>query len=404
VSKTTLASTKALSDKLHGRWMREFAGRSRHTRDLAALDKLIEKANSLARKSKGLKGEKADEVEKLLIDRLRMYRTERGLIAEAVYERPEIAEVHGLGLEIDRALACWRRHFAGRDRRTRDLVMLDQAVIARLGRALGRMRELAGANPDLVKAEQLESLTGQFEVFKDERSEIDKARRAAVEAGGTAGSGGSDRAALLVVEAQQALERYRVHFAGQPRVACSLLRLDAIVALLGRVKGELEALPEAARAAQNENLMVLTNELAARREERAAIAEALAATTPRERGGQLGLVANQMFQVYAREFAGKDRATRNLALLGNVCDRLTDVAEQMAELERLGDDPVNRKNRPVVEDRERAYEREWVAIAQVKAEQAAKAAAAAPMAGKAAAGTARAPVASAAKITVPGKT
>ncbi len=399
MSKTTLASTKALSDKLHGRWMREFAGRSRHTRDLAALDKLIEKANSLARKSKGLKGEKADEVEKLLIDRLRMYRTERGLIAEAVYDRPEIAEVHGLGLEIDRALACWRRHFAGRDRRTRDLVMLDQMVIAKMGRALGRMRELAGANPDLVKAEQLESLTGQFEVFKDERSEVDKARRAMAEGGEAAGP---DRAALLVVEAQQALERYRVHFAGQPRVACSLLRMDAIVALLGRVKAELEALPEAARAAQNENLMVLTNELAARREERAAIAEALAATTPRERGGQLGLVANQMFQVYARDFAGQDRLTRNLALLGNVCDRLTDVAEQMAELDRAGDDPVNRKNRPVVEDRERAYEREWMAIAQARAEQAAKAAAA-PTSGKAAPGAVRATVASAAKITVPEK-
>lgn len=398
MSKTTLASTKALSDKLHGRWMREFAGRSRHTRDLAALDKLIEKANSLARKSKGLKGEKADEVEKLLIDRLRMYRTERGLIAEAVYERPEIAEIHGLGLEIDRALACWRRHFAGRDRRTRDLVMLDQQVLAKLGKALGRMRELAGANPDLVKAEQLESLTGQFEVFKDERSEIDKARRAVAEAAG------SDRAALLVVEAQQALERYRVHFAGQPRVACSLLRMDAIVALLGRVKAELEALPEAARAAQNENLMVLTNELAARREERAAIAEALAATTPRERGGQLGLVANQMFQVYARDFAGKDRGTRNLQLLGNVCDRLTDIAEQMAELDAAGDDPINRKNRPVVEDRERAYEREWMAIAQAKAEQAAKAAAAPGKApGQAAPGAVRAPVASAAKITVPEK-
>ena len=398
MSKTTLASTKALSDKLHGRWMREFAGRSRHTRDLAALDKLIEKANSLARKSKGLKGEKADEVEKLLIDRLRMYRTERGLIAEAVYERPEIAEIHGLGLEIDRALACWRRHFAGRDRRTRDLVMLDQVVIAKLGRALGRMRELAGAAPDLVKAEQLESLTGQFEVFKDERSEIDKARRAAAE------GAESDRAVLLVVEAQQALERYRVHFAGQPRVAGSLARMDAIVALLARLKAELEALPEEARAAQNENLMVLTNELATRREERAAIAEALAATTPRERGGQLGLVANQMFQVYARDFAGQDRATRNLALLGNVCDRLTDVAEQMAELDATGDDPVNRKNRPVVEDRERAYEREWVAIAQVKAEQAAKAAAA-PGAAKAAPGKAApgAVRASAAKITVPEK-
>lgn len=389
MSKTTLASTKALSDKLHGRWMREFAGRSRHTRDLPTLDKLIEKANSLARKSKGLKGEQADEIEKMLLDRLRMYRQERTLIAEAVYERPEIAEVHGLGLEIDRSLACWRRHFAGRDRRTRDLVLLDLAI-TRMTKGLARMRELAPTNPDLVKAEQLDSLQGQLEVFKDERSEIDKARRGIAE---------GDRAALLVVEAQQALDRYRVHFAGQPRIACSLLRLDAIIALLARVKAELEALPEGVRAPQNENLMVLTNELAARREERAAIADALAETTPRERGGQLGLVANQLFQVYAREFAGKDRATRNLQLLGSMCDRLTDLAEQMAELDRASDDPINRKNRPVVEDRERAYEREWVAIAQAKAEQAAKQGAAQAKAQTKAA----APAASAVKITVAGK-
>lgn len=359
MAKATLESIRTQSEKLHNRWTREFAGKPRHTRDLAELEKLLEKAAALAKKAKGIPGEKGDALEKVVVERFKLYRTERDAIAEAQYDRPEVAEIHALGQRVERALAIWRRHYAGRDRRTRDLTRLEW-VIAELGFAVPRLRALA-EHPE-VKKDQLEGLEGQLELLKDERSEIDKVRRA-LEPG--------QRPMFLLAEAQSALDQYRVHFAGQPRATCSLARLDRMIAMLERVTGELEALGEE----QAQNLGLLRQQLANWRAERAEIALAKESTAARELTSQLGAVANQLFQIYQREFAGKPRNTRNLQLLSDVCDRLTEVADLMAEHDRATREPINRKNLPVVDERVRRYEAEWFEIGKAIAEQAQKQAA-----------------------------
>ncbi|MFO0744174.1 MAG: hypothetical protein U1F43_00680 [Myxococcota bacterium] len=370
MSKGTLQSIRTQSDKLHNRWTREFAGKPRHTRDLAALDKLVEKAQALARKAKQIPGEKGDELEKVVRERLTLYATERGAIAEVKFERPEVAEIHALGLVVDRTLAAWRRHFAGRDRRTRDAQLLE-TLVQRLSKAVARLGELGPQNTDVVKVESLDSIRGQLEVMKDERSEIDKLRRAMPEA---------DRTSVALAEAAAAMDRYRVLLGGQPRASCSLAHLDAILQTMRRVQAELSK-PEVAEA-QAQNLAVITQNLEAYEAERPRIEQALAETAPRERGGQLAAVANRLFQVYQQSFAGQSRATRDLKLLSDICDRLTDVAEQMVELDRVHDEPLTRKNVPVVDDRLRRYEAEWLEIAKAKTAAAQKAATPAAPAGR----------------------
>jgi hypothetical protein len=337
MAKATIQYVQTQSDKLHGRWTREFAGKPRHTRDLGELERLIEKTAVLAKKAKGIPGEKGDAVEKVVLERLKLYRDERDSIAEAQYDRPEVGEIHQLGIAVDRAMATWRRHFAGRDRRTRDLVRLDD-LLASLGRAVPRLTELAETHPE-VKKENLESLAGQLEVFKDERDEIVKLRKAAEPA---------TRAAMLLAEAQSTLDRYRVLGALRATKA-QIIELD-----LGD--------------SQTENLNVLTQHITAWETERPLIAKAREEIQARDLTNQLGLVANKLFQIYQQQFAGQDRATRNLQLLSDVCDRLGDVSDQMAAHDLTSAEKINRKNTPLVEDRVRRYETEWIEIAKVKAQ------------------------------------
>lgn len=357
MAKATLASIRTLSDKLHNRWTREFAGKPRHTRDLAELEKILEKAAVLAKKAKGIPGEKGDALEKVVVERLQLYRAERDAIAEAQFDRPEIAEIHALGLAVDRALSIWRRHYAGRDRRTRDLWRLD-AIIGTLAQALPRLEALA-EHPE-VKKDSLDSLRGQLELLKDERGEIDKLRRTAEPA---------VKVNALLAEAQSALDQYRVHFAGQPRPTCAPARLRRIIAMLEAITAELATLtPD-----DDKNLPVLLKSLELWRAEVPELDKAIANVAPRDVSNQLGLVANQLFQVYQREYAGQARVTRNLQRLSEVCDRLAEIAELMARHDAAHAEPVNRRNMPVVDERLRRYEAEWTEIAKAKAQAQAQA-------------------------------
>lgn len=364
MAKATLESIRAQSDKLHNRWLREFSGKPRHSRNLPDLEKLLEKAGALAKKAKGIPGEKGDALEKVVVERFKLYRTERDAIAEVQYDRPEVAEIHALGQRIERALAIWRRHYAGRDRRSRDVPRLE-LVIAELADALPRMRALS-EHPE-VKKEQLESLEGQLELLKDERAEIDKVRRALDP---------SEQALSLLAEAQSALDQYRVHFAKQPRTTCSLVRLDRIIGMLEAIVPRLEALGEE----QAKNTTLLREQREIWKTERANIVRALEGVSPRDRTNHLGAVANQLFQLYQREFAGKPRVTRDLQLLSDLCDRLAEVADLMAEHDRATGEAINRKNLPVVEERVRRYEAEWFEIGKAQAEAAQKQAQPAPAA------------------------
>lgn len=352
MAKATPQSVMSLSDKLHRRWTREFAGKPRHTRDLKELEHIIDKASVLAKKAKQLPGEKGDEVEKVVRERLALYVTERDAIADAQYTRPEVAEIHALGADIDRALAVWRRHYAGRDRRTRDLALLER-TIASLARALQRLDALKD-QPE-VKADQLPNLFGQLEIMKDERNEIDKLRRQ---------MSADDRAVSLLAEAQSALDRYRVLFAGQARTTGRVEVLDHIIASLERCRAGLAELDAEKHAA---NLAVIDQNIAGYKAERPQIAEANDKVGPRDKTNHLGVAANQMFGLYQQHFAGQERQSRDLKLLSDICDRLTEVAIQMALHDKASAEAINRKNLPLVEERLRRYEAEWIEIAKVKA-------------------------------------
>ncbi len=364
MAKATIDSIRQHSDKLHNRWTREFAGQPRHTRSLADLEKIIEKTAVLVQKAKQIPGEKGNALEQAVFERLKLYRNERDAIAEAQYDRPQIGQIHTLGMQVDRQLAVWRRHYAGRDRRSRDLHRLG-LVIASLDKSVTALEALQD-NPE-VKKEGLASVRTQLELLRDEYGEIDKVRRTLEPA---------QKLAALLAEAQSGLDQYRVHYAKQPRATCSPERLEGMIANMTQLLVDLEPLQpppadvddEAGKqieAAHKKNMELLNLHLASWQKELVLIREARAEAEPRDMTNQLGGVANLMFQVYQREFAGKDRTTRDLQLLSEVCDRLAEIGNLMAAHDKKHE-PINRKNIPIVEDRLRRYEQEWIEINKAK--------------------------------------
>jgi hypothetical protein len=114
-------------------------------------------------------------------------------------------------------------------------------------------------------------------------------------------------------------------------------------------------------------------------DERANIERARMARTTREVTGALGDDANQLFAAFRKDFAGQPRATRNIQLLAELCERTQEVARAMNDMQRERPDDLNRKNLTIVLDQLRGWEREFEAVRNIKRAEA-EAAKAAPTA------------------------
>jgi hypothetical protein len=360
MSKGSYESLKSQSDKLDSRWQREFAGKPRHTRDLGVLDGMIEKAEGVVRKAKALRGESGEALRRYAGEQLALFVKERAAIAEAKFERPEIASVHELGRAIDATTAVWRRHYAGQDRRSRDLVRLE-ALATELASLYERLGTIAAAHPDLVKLEGLEGIGNQLDLLRTEVKAVGEAKAALA---------GRDRVVNAFTEAQQGLDRYRAHFAGQPRASCDPSILEAIVTRLDASLAILDAATDDEKDGIDDfdkNHAVVREQRDLYRQELGLVKTARAAAPIRDRSGLLGGAANAVFQKYQEHFAGQNRATRDLRLLSDMCERLVDVAAQMKELSEQHDDLVARKNLEIVDERIKVYESEWIEIQKARA-------------------------------------
>lgn len=122
--------------------------------------------------------------------------------------------------------------------------------------------------------------------------------------------------------------RYRYAFAGKPRITRRLDDLDEILA------GARALLDEAVAMVGDgaDVVAVLRERIALYGNERNAIIDARAAGPNALRATVLGTRANALFGVYGRHFAGKGRATRDVALLDDVIDALREVKADLQAL------------------------------------------------------------------------
>jgi hypothetical protein len=339
-----------------------FAGQERATRDLDALDKLIARLRAVQGQLAAIPAGARDDEHSTLAEeaktRQSAYETERQAIVEAKEAGPELAEFSRLGAFANWVFARYTRHFAGKDRDTRDLGLLSE-MIDELGAIRQAMSVILIVDPKSLFQKDADLVTRMAEMYKSELGEITKAY-----ALGTP----EEQASRLAVLANAQFDVYRAHFQGHARVTRRPALLQSIIKNLKRIRGAMRELRLSAEAAQNNraNLSIVDNNLRLYETELAEIRKAREATSVPDLMGHLGGAANDVFAEYRQKYSGQDRRKVDLFALSIVCDKLGEIARQMADLGRIERTELNERNLDIVRARLSEFEQEFSAVAQLQ--------------------------------------
>ena len=354
--KVDLTLLEKRADQIHARYGMRFANKARITRELSTLDELIEETGALLDE---IDVPEAESLRETLNERLHMYHQEREAIASAKAAGPEAIEASALGLRANFVIYRYRRHFAGKSRKTRDLGLLAECVDEL--KALGtRMNSLALDHRDETLARDIEVVERSIRLYVRERGEIVAAR----------GMGLIDQKAELLAElanAQFAL--YRLHFAGKNRLSRRPGLVQRLIDNLEQIRDRMRSHKQAGlRSPSNDqNIRTITDYLKLYRKEKLSIANAREEATTQELIDALANAANEVMSRYHEHFAGQSRATRDLELLSGLCDQLGELERLMHDVDIDHDHPINRKNLSIVRDMLSLYEREYTEIQKSRA-------------------------------------
>lgn len=338
---------------VHERYQQEFANRSRITRSLDRLDGMIATIEGVLSEA----GADPDAHANLLPtaqSRLELYRNERGRIAEAQQGGPAEVLAHRVSEWTWLNTQRYRRNFAGQSRVTRDLgLLLEMAEEQR--RWQDSLRQAAGSQPDSWRADLMAQLGQDAELYAREAEAIRQARHDLA----TARQVGTH---ATLANGQFAL--WREHFAQRARSGRRLRLLERMLGqlqdILARMTATDSADPNATTNAAN--MRKVQDRIQTWQREKDLIARAIANAGPDSVASTLANDANEHFQSYRSNFAGKARSSADLNLLGNICERLHEIARTMDTLDRTWAIERNAKNLGVVLENLKMYEREYVAI------------------------------------------
>lgn len=359
----TIEALKKQVEDISSEYAGRFAGHSRVTRSVSELDAIIDRASNVVAALDKLPKSAIDaEVTALITtarENLDLYRAERGEIEKAKSEGPELEEFSRLGTQANFVFARYRRHFAGKARATRDLGLLAE-MIDDLGKIQGRMKDVVAKSKLTGLKEDLELVSNNIKLYTSERGEIVDAR----------GTGTPEEQADILAEvANGQFQIYTDHFANRSRLTRRPQLLQRMIDNLKQVKDRMLGLKKAGlKSEQNDknveivdaNLQMYINELAEVRKARAGVKLV-------DLMGNLGQAANDVMADYGKDFAGKDRKTRDLEMLSVLCDQLGEIARQMYELGRAEPNETNSNNLSIVMDNLAMFEGEYTNIEQAKA-------------------------------------
>lgn len=342
---------------IHDRYRQNFAGKSRATRDLALLDSIITDISAL-RGSVAEAGD-ADLLSKV-DDRIGLYQAERTAIAGVQAGGPDVGRAHRLGDWSWLGFQRYMRHFAGQNRLTRDTALLRE-LAAEQRDWRDKARGLAANHEAGWQADLLQQMERNLQTFEAELAEIPKAR----------GSLTPERqASVLASRANEQFALYRVHFAGQKRSTRRLALLRRVIGELSDVHQEMLHLRDQHGLRSEShlgNIRKVSERIQHHKREFREIEQARAQQTRGDLARALADEANQGFGVYRENYAGKSRSNRDIDKLGELNDRLHQVARAMVELSAEISSDVHDKNLDIVLDNLKRYEREYRAIRDAQA-------------------------------------
>ncbi|MFB6264424.1 MAG: hypothetical protein ABEL76_12500, partial [Bradymonadaceae bacterium] len=287
-------------------------------------------------------------------------REERAAIAEVQSEGDEAREVGHLATWANIEFHRYHRHFAGEQRGTRDLRLLDD-IISELEGIGGRMEAVRAGSERTDIEEDLRTVEANLAQYEEEREAIAEIRRTASP---------DERASLLAVLANRQFEIYGDHFAEKNRQTRWPALLERVIANLEEILEEMRALEETLDSSteNRDNIDIVEENLGVYREELQAVKRAREEREPAELARRLGGAANQVFETYRDEYAGEDRRTRDLGQLRAMCDELYHLARQMRTLRGDDETGASEENLGVVVENLTLYQREYDEIERVQAD------------------------------------
>lgn len=362
MTKPTFKSLKTEAEAIYQTYDARFAGKSRATRDLDLLDSLIERLQAVISQGRNQLNGSRDpallSVVEMATNNLQIYQNERQAIVEAKAAGPTTHAVSRLATLANMTFARYHRHFAGKQRGTRDIGLLED-IIAVL-ESLREEFEAHRAEDATNVVQNVRVIDDNLEMYRSELEHILTARRAGTN---------NEQADRLATIANEQFKVYRDQFAGKSRPSRRPELLDRVIHQLRAVELEMVRLQKQGLSsdANRRNIDIVRQNLEMYENEAREIRKARAGLTDEQLAGTLGGAANEVMAEYREHFAGKERRTRDLDLLSKLCDQMGEICRQMNELEQTSGIEMNSKNLEIVIDTLQMYEQEYRYVEEAKA-------------------------------------
>jgi hypothetical protein len=350
-------------DALDNEYAANFAGQSRLTRDIGLLDSIIERGNDLLKRINSIpaaaQGPDLVKLKDAASNNIRLYAQERGAIIRAQEVGPTFEAFSNEATAANLIFGRYARHFAGKDRTTRDLAFLGELV--------DDLKQIEKRMTQLLEEHHVQEFTRDREVvvqnlvqYQKEIGLIENAQKS-----GTP----EERASVLASLANSQFNVYQTHFAGEPRVSRRPALLMRIIASLKSIRERMIGFRDGGLDLEfnNKNIGIVDGRLETYEKELVEIRKVRQSTQMVDIMGELGNAANKLFDQYRSAFADKARSAVDLDLLAALCDKLGEIRRQMTDLQRAEDNEMNNKNLDIVTEQLVMFEGEFEAVTQAKA-------------------------------------
>jgi hypothetical protein len=345
----------------------DFAGHSRLTRDVSQMDRMLKRVAAIVeqvhRIPAAAQGPDLARVREAATASLQLYKTERDAIAKAQEVGPAFEQFSVEATSANFVFARYMRHFAGKDRGTRDVALLGE-MVEDLRQIDTRMTQLLehDARPNKGNADFEKDRKVVRENLAQYQKEIEL-----IEAAQTSGTG-EEQAGILATLANNQFAVYQGHFAGEPRVSRRPALLMRVVATLKKIRERMVTLRDGGLKVEfnDKNIAIVEDRLKTYDNELGEVRKLRQATPMTEIMGELGGAANKLFDDYRSAFADKARAQADATRLGLICDKLGEIRRQMLDMSFAEESEMNQKNLDIVTEQLVMFEGEYEAVARAQ--------------------------------------
>lgn len=349
-------------EELDREYQESFAGKSRLTRDVAQLDRIIERNTSILNRIDQIptaaQGPDLVRLREAAAQSLGLYTQERQAIARAQEVGPRFEAFSQEATSANLVFARYGRHFAGKNRATRDLAMLGE-LVDELKQIDKRMTALLEETPAEDFKRDREVVRTNLARYQQEIELIDQAQKSGEP---------EQRASLLATLANSQFAIYQVHFAGEPRVSRRPGLLMRVISSLKKIHETMVALRDGGLDLEfnTKNIGIVEERLAMYEKELAEIRKVRQATPMPDIMGELGAAANKLFDEFRTNFGGKSRMDVDVERLGHVCDKLAEIRRQMHEMSWAEENEMNERNLEIVTEQLVMFEGEYETISAMR--------------------------------------